>query len=340
MSLGAVKHVLVVGGNGFIGSAVCKAALAKGLKVTSVSSSGNPYRTPKGHSPAWTSNVNWQKGDALSPTSFSHLFTEVGAVVHTLGTLLEDGAYKNAIRQGDVPALLKAVFRTGQSSNPLRERADEEPQGSYARINRDSALRVCEAFVESSKAVPNTPNKPRPFVYVSAEDIFRPIVPDGYIQTKRQAEKGIEHILHDNPDYRGVYIRPSLVYHAHLRPLTTPIATLLDASAAVHRKIPRSIPTPSSILRSLGSRFPKANSSLGSPLDSVANALTVPPIHVDQVAAAIVATLDSSRNVRGVVTVHRMRELIGWRTGDGDDDFEIGSSKGGVGVHQGGIRYI
>lgn len=31
----------------------------------------------------------------------------------------------------------------------------------------------------------------RPFIYVSAEDIFRPFVPDGYIRTKRQAEEAV-----------------------------------------------------------------------------------------------------------------------------------------------------
>ena len=93
----AVRRILVVGGNGFIGanydsiygdlcisfifllgSAVCKAALKQGIQVTSVrqvtfnasktrhgrtdvfclSSSGLPFRTAKGHSPAWTSNVS------------------------------------------------------------------------------------------------------------------------------------------------------------------------------------------------------------------------------------------------------------------------------------------
>ncbi len=90
-----IQKILVVGGNGFVGkticitanlrgiytppgSAVCKSALARGFQVTSIrfviyaihdayflisttikshSSSGRPYTTPKGHSPAWTSKV-------------------------------------------------------------------------------------------------------------------------------------------------------------------------------------------------------------------------------------------------------------------------------------------
>ncbi len=49
-----------------------------------------------------------------------------------------------------------------------------------------------------------------------------------------------------------------------------------------------------------------------SPLVSIANALSIPPIHVDHVAEAVCAALDSRNAVRGVVGVQRMRELIGW----------------------------
>ncbi|TEB36366.1 mitochondrial protein [Coprinellus micaceus] len=313
-----VKKILVVGGNGFIGSAVCRAALSKGIEVTSVSSSGRPYQTPKGHSPAWVAKVNWQKGDALTPQTFAHLLPEVCGVVHTLGTLLEDGAYKQAVRTGDFPGLLKSLAGVGKDSNPLRSGANaQQERGSYETLNRDSAVRVCEAFVNSSRDAGDAPNQPRPFVYLSAEDIFRPVIPAGYIESKREAERRIEEIVMQHPSYRGVYIRPSLVYHAHLRPLTTPIATLLDLSAAIHRKVPRTLPTPSSILRALGqTSTPASESGASSPLNSIANALTLPPIHVDQVAAAIFATLDSSAGIRGVVGVNRMRELIGWRTDD------------------------
>ena len=50
-----------------------------------------------------------------------------------------------------------------------------------------------------------------------------------------------------------------------------------------------------------------------SPLDSVANALSIPPIHVDHVAEAICIATDNERaGVRGVYGVSDIRELIGW----------------------------
>ena len=53
------------------------------------------------------------------------------------------------------------------------------------------------------------PGKPRPFIYVSAEDIFRPVIPAKYIETKREAERAIERMMSVNSQFRSVYIRPS-----------------------------------------------------------------------------------------------------------------------------------
>ena len=102
-----------------------------------------------------------------------------------------------------------------------------------------------------------------------------------------------------------------IVYHAYYRPVTTPAAALLDLSAAIHRKLPPGVPTPSSLLRSLGSIYTAPSSShIGSSLHSIANALTIPPIHVDHVADAICVTL-AENNIRGVVDVRRMRGMLG-----------------------------
>jgi hypothetical protein len=187
----------------------------------------------------------------------------------------------------------------------------------------------------------------RPFIYISAEDIFRPVISSKYIETKREAERGIEQMIRGRPGYRGIYMRPStssflsthccilgwlitllfkgLVYHAHFRPLTTPPAALLDLSATIHSKIPAGIPTPSSVLRSLGSstRFGARGSSSeidsSSALESIANALVLPPIHVDHVADAICAALDSRNDaVEGVVGVRKMFDLIGWARNSGE----------------------
>ena len=93
-------------------------------------------------------------------------------------------------------------------------------------------------------------------------------------------------------------LREALVYHAHFRPLSTPLAAILDLSAQMHSKMSPFLPTPSSILRRLG-------------LESVPNALSLPPIHVDHVGEAVCTAL-VNEEVKGVVDVRQMRELIGW----------------------------
>lgn len=174
-------------------------------------------------------------------------------------------------------------------------------------------------------------------MYVSAEDIFRPFISARYIESKREAELGIERMMVSNPGFRGVFVRPSthashrllhssrsffvmhnvgLIYHPHFRPLTSPVAALLDLSASLHAKLPQAVPAPSGVLRTLaglssrGAAVPLVSPS---PLDSVANALTIPPIHVDHVAEAICIAADNAReDVGGVVDVQEMRRLIGW----------------------------
>ena len=100
---------------------------------------------------------------------------------------------------------------------------------------------------------------------------------------------------------------------------------MLDLSAVVHSKVPAPLPTPSSVLRTLSPLFPADTDSAhvpSSPLDSVANALTLPPIHVDHVAEAVCIAVENERtDVRGVYGVREMRKLIGWEfkgTGRGE----------------------
>ena len=77
--------------------------------------------------------MEWRKADALLPETYSDILPKVDAVVHTLGTLLEDGSYKSALTHGDVVGLVAATARRG--SNPLDRTAQTR---NYQVINRDS----------------------------------------------------------------------------------------------------------------------------------------------------------------------------------------------------------
>ena len=78
------KSILVFGGNGFVGSSICKYALSQGLKVVAVSRSGRP-RIPE----AWQSEVEYIQGDAMSPQTYASILPSVSGVVHSIGVLFE-----------------------------------------------------------------------------------------------------------------------------------------------------------------------------------------------------------------------------------------------------------
>ena len=76
--------------------------------------------------------MEWLRADALQPETYSHLLPGVSAVVHTLGTLLADTKYKDALRRQDLAGAVESFF-TSAVRNPL----EESPNG-YERLNRDS----------------------------------------------------------------------------------------------------------------------------------------------------------------------------------------------------------
>ena len=61
------RQILVVGGNGFVGSAVCEEAVKRGFQVMSMSRSGRPARSKE----SWMDSVEWIKADALKPETYN-----------------------------------------------------------------------------------------------------------------------------------------------------------------------------------------------------------------------------------------------------------------------------
>ncbi|KAG1903531.1 uncharacterized protein F5891DRAFT_946998, partial [Suillus fuscotomentosus] len=68
----------------------------------SFSSSGMPDRTPKGHShtPGWVERVEWRKADTMNPDTYGNILPGVNAMVHTIGTLLDNTQCNEQPRQG------------------------------------------------------------------------------------------------------------------------------------------------------------------------------------------------------------------------------------------------
>lgn len=79
-------HLLVTGGNGFIGRRVCERAVEAGHRVTSVARSG----PPDADTGPWTADVTWVAADVFAPHDWREHLTDVDCLVHSIGTLSED----------------------------------------------------------------------------------------------------------------------------------------------------------------------------------------------------------------------------------------------------------
>ncbi|HMB91032.1 MAG TPA: NAD(P)-dependent oxidoreductase [Rhodothermales bacterium] len=76
--------LVVLGGTGFIGSAICRIAVSEGHEVVSVSRSGRPR-----YEADWMDRVRWIQGNVLQPDAWREHLQETKAVVHSVAILRE-----------------------------------------------------------------------------------------------------------------------------------------------------------------------------------------------------------------------------------------------------------
>ncbi|KAK2604291.1 hypothetical protein N8I77_007234 [Diaporthe amygdali] len=285
MPKAAAKKIVVCGGNGFLGSRICKFAVARGWDVTSISRSGEPKWsavTSSSTPPSWAHKVSWESADIFQPTAYAPLLKGADYVVHSMGILLE-ADYKGVVsgQESPIAGLRKAFDSTRGSPNPLeRDGGSYKPpenakQLTYENMNRDSAVLVARAADGEGASA---------FLYVSAAG-GAPVLPRRYIDTKREAESLIASGF---PRMRGVFLRPPFLYDAS-RPFTIPMAAMTGVGAVV-------------------------NSLTRGVLDGFMGAAGAKPLKVDLVAQAAVEAL-SDDGVRGPVEVPEIEELAnkGWR---------------------------
>ncbi|KAJ5054493.1 uncharacterized protein L3040_000767 [Drepanopeziza brunnea f. sp. 'multigermtubi'] len=285
----STKKLVVCGGNGFLGSRICKSAVARGWDVTSISRSGEPTWssvTSSPNPPAWSHKVTWERADILKPKTYAPLLKDADYVVHSMGILLE-ADYKGVVsgKESPISGLKRAFSATkGGSQNPLTRKDDEDllPQETdgqltYEIMNRDSAIALAQ--VADKENVPA-------FVYISAAG-GAPVLPARYIQTKRQAESTISS---EFPMMRSIFIRPGFLYDSS-RSFTVPLAAMTGLGAAF-------------------------NSLTGGIFGGIMGAAGVKPLKADLVADAVVEALGDD-TTKGPVELKEIEDLAqkAWRKG-------------------------
>ncbi|KAI7927673.1 NAD dependent epimerase/dehydratase [Pyricularia oryzae] len=202
----AAKRLVVCGGNGFLGSRICKYGVTRGEPHWA---SVGPTASP----PPWAHQVSWERADIFQPEAWAPLVKGADYVVHSMGILLE-ADYKGAISGRENPVQgLKKAFAAKPPSDPR--------QLTYEMMNRDSAITLAR---EASKANVGA------FAYISAAG-NAPVLPARYLSTKREAESTI---ASEFPRMRSVFIRAPFLYDTS-RLFTVPMAALTGLGTLFNR---------------------------------------------------------------------------------------------------------
>lgn len=198
-TLAPPKSVVVFGGTGYVGSAVCSRLVKKGYSVTGVSRRGS---NPK---PGDTDldQVNWVGGDATDPSVVTNLVSNADGVVHAVGLLF------------DVESGL-------QNLSPIVSGSGSVPDDSstYDAITKRTAFNVIEAVEKRSK---NPFQATIPLCFVSCAEAGWPDVTLGpqveeklapeWLRRYLVAKRAVEGKLSGVPKgVRTVVYRPSLIW--------------------------------------------------------------------------------------------------------------------------------
>ena len=82
-----MAKLVVPGGNGFIGSEICRVAVQNGHEVAAFGRTGRPALTPAEH--PWTQEVHWRAADIFEPDTWRDLLEDADAVIHSIATIQE-----------------------------------------------------------------------------------------------------------------------------------------------------------------------------------------------------------------------------------------------------------
>ncbi|KAF3640029.1 putative protein GLUTAMINE DUMPER 1-like [Capsicum annuum] len=116
------EKLLVLGGNGFVGSHICKEALDRGLTVASISRTGRSSIQD-----SWANSVTWHQGNLLSTDSWKDALKGVTSVISCVGGFgsnsymykINGTANINAIRASSEEGVKRFVYISAADFGPV-----------------------------------------------------------------------------------------------------------------------------------------------------------------------------------------------------------------------------
>lgn len=143
------KKILVLGGSGYIGQQICKAATKYGpeVEVQSFSRSGLP--SPESQSPSheWMNKVTWLKGDIGSPEALHDAIDQNTIIISTIGAFGSNAFMKQICGQANVEAIRLAakvetvsrfIFISSANAASYPFQSDTAPMAGYFQGKRDA----------------------------------------------------------------------------------------------------------------------------------------------------------------------------------------------------------
>lgn len=261
------KSIAIFGGNGFLGRKICEVGVKLGYSVTSFSRTGDPaadiQNTP------WAQKVHWERANIFDPDTYADKLGDKTAVVHSIGILFENSDYKKVVNSNF--NFLNDIQKLGnflKGPNPMAK----NKYSTYEAIQRDSAVILADAYIQQQKKDPT-------FVYISADQQI-PLIPEGYITTKREAEFELA-----CKPLREILMRPGFMYDEQ------------EGSANNRKLLKQFVELGYNVKQGVvGSSVPFLNT------------LVRPPCSTDQVALKIYQRLENPEFL-GVVTLEDIRAI-------------------------------
>jgi nucleoside-diphosphate-sugar epimerase len=212
--IGSKGNILLLGGSGFLGSAIAKRALLEGYDVTSISRRGKQQQRQRSDGDDILDKVNYIQGDARDSEIIhqalsialekNHPYT---AIIHAIGLLLDGKSGLGKYNQ----------FASGSGSLP-----DED--STYDDITRKTALNAIDAIEPRVNRYSSSGknNRPIPFVFISAAEAGWPDMPGGsfvennlapeWLRRYLAAKRTVEDRLMNADTIRPIIFRPSLIF--------------------------------------------------------------------------------------------------------------------------------
>lgn len=142
--------ILVTGGNGFVGRAVCAMAVERGLDVASLSRTGAPLVTSGA-----LQQVEWLRGNVFDGAVLEQALSGVDAVVHSIGISREHPSRRESFRMvnGDAAIAVGDAARKAGVGTFVFLSAGEKPPWAheeYLSSKRRAELalaKLCERLV-------------------------------------------------------------------------------------------------------------------------------------------------------------------------------------------------